>query len=57
MKTFLRCKEVIEYQSNKPYDEVCDVLVLDLIKRTLDEKYLCKVANLHLTRKHGISWK
>ena len=43
MKTFLQCKELIEYQSNKPCDELCDILVLYLIKHALDEKSLCKV--------------
>lgn len=32
MQTFLLYKELIEYQSNNPYDEVCDALVLDFIK-------------------------
>ena len=46
MKTFPRCKKLIEYRSNNPYDEVCDSLVLDLIKHALDEKSLCKVQKL-----------
>jgi len=54
MLTFLQAKELIEYQSNNPYDDVCDVLALDFIKQTLDEKLLCKVANATISKE---AWK
>lgn len=43
MLTFLRAIELIEYESNNPYDAVFDVLALNFIKYALDEKCLCKV--------------
>lgn len=44
-KKNLRCKELIEYCSSNPYDEVCDALILDLIKQALDENFLCQLVN------------
>jgi len=44
MLTFLRVRELVEYESNNPYDVVYDVLALNFIKQALDEKYLCRVA-------------
>ena len=43
MLTFIQGKELIQYRSNNPYDEVCDTLALDFIKQGLDEIFLCKV--------------
>lgn len=40
MKKILWCKELTRYWSNNPYDEVCDSLILDIIKHVLDEKPL-----------------
>ena len=54
MKKFLRCKDLIEYQSNHPYDEVCDALVLDLIKNSIDERSLCKVVQATFSKE---AWK
>jgi len=50
MSTFLRGKELTEYESNNPYDEVCDALALSFIKQTLDEKCLCKVEKATTSR-------
>lgn len=44
MLNFIQAKELIEHQSNNPYDEVCNVLSLNFIKRALDENFLCKVS-------------
>jgi len=44
MLTFLRAKELIEYESNNPYDAVCNVLTLNFIKYALDKKCSCKIA-------------
>jgi len=54
MPTFLRAKELIEYESNNPYDEVCDALTLTFIKQTLDENCLCKVAKATTSKE---AWK
>jgi len=43
MLTFLRAKELIEYQPNNPYNEVCDALALDFIKQGLNDNSFCKV--------------
>lgn len=54
MLTFLRAKELIKYESNNPYDVVCGVLALNLIKYALDEKFFCKVGKA-ITSKEA--WK
>ena len=43
MLNFIRTKDLIEYQSNNPYDEVCDALLFDFIKHTLDDKFFYNV--------------
>ena len=51
---FFQSKELIKYESNNPYDEVCDALALNFIKQTLDEKCLCKVAKATTSKE---AWK
>jgi len=51
---FLRAKKLIEYQSNNPYDEVCNALKLNFIKRALEEKCLCKVVKATTSKE---AWK
>lgn len=40
MLTSLRAKELIVYESNNPYDEICEVLALKFMKQALDEECL-----------------
>lgn len=39
IQTFLRYKELTEYRSNNPSNEVCNALVFDFIKQALDENF------------------
>ena len=54
MLACLRAKELIEYESNNPFDALCDVLALNFIKQTLDEKCLCRVAKATTSKE---AWK
>ena len=54
MINFLRTKDLIEYHSNLSYHEVCNALVLDLIKHGLDEMFLSKVAKSTTSKE---AWK
>jgi len=54
MLTFLRVKDLIEYESNNPHDEVCDVLALNFIKQVLDDNFLCKIEKATTSKE---AWK
>lgn len=54
MLTFIWAKDLIEYESNNPYDEVCDVFALNFIKQVLDENILCKITKSTASKE---AWK